>query len=93
MPTIYMEGDLEITYAPHEILSDDDLAARNLSRDAYKEIRAERVERERHAPKVGETAPDFEVEMLSADGKRTGQMFRLSGQSGRPVALIFGSYT
>lgn len=87
------ETGLEISYVPHEQLSDADIAARNLTREQYIAMRASRIERERHAPKVGEMAPDFEIERLSADGKQTGEMFRLSGTRGRPVALILGSYT
>ena len=68
------------------------LPAKNLSRDAYKAIRAERVERERHAPNPGELAPDFTIERLSPDGKRTSDLFQLSQSRGKPVALIFGSY-
>ena len=54
---------------------------------------AEAVAREKHAPPEGSEAPDFEIERLSPEGKRTGEMFRLSAMRGRPVALIFGSYT
>ncbi|MBI3915475.1 MAG: hypothetical protein HY322_00510 [Betaproteobacteria bacterium] len=53
----------------------------------------ERARRDQAAPKVGELTPDFEIERLSPVGKRTGEMFRLSSTRGRPVALVFGSYT
>ncbi len=65
----------------------------NISREDYARMRAERVERERQAPAVGTPAPDFMVERLSLTGNRTGKMFRLSSTRGKPVALIFGSYT
>ena len=45
--------------------------------------------REERAPRVGDEAPDFELPVL--DGK--GATVRLSELRGRPVALIFGSYT
>ncbi len=45
--------------------------------------------RDERAPKVGDEAPDFELPVL--DGK--GATVRLSELRGRPVALIFGSYT
>lgn len=93
MPQIYLEDGLEISYAPHEIQTDDDLTAKNLSRDGYKAIRAARVERERHAPNPGELTPDFTIERLSSDGKRTNEICQLSQSRGKPVALIFGSYT
>lgn len=44
-------------------------------------------------PKAGTAAPDFEVEKLTPNGDRTGEMFRLSAMKGRPVALVMGSYT
>ncbi len=47
----------------------------------------------RGAPKVGDEAPDFEVERLTPQGERTGQTFRLSSARGKPIALVMGSYT
>lgn len=40
-------------------------------------------------PAPGEPAPDFDLPLLNGDGERV----RLSDRRGRPVALIFGSYT
>ena len=40
------------------------------------------------APKVGDIAPDFELPAARGDGKA-----RLSQMRGRPVAMIFGSFT
>ena len=65
----------------------------NITKEQFLEIRAMMDEREKGAPAVGAPAPDFELERLSADGKRTGTTLRLSGLRGRPVALVFGSYT
>ncbi len=48
----------------------------------------ERELREETTPKVGETAPDFELATLDGDAR-----VRLSAHRGRPVGLIFGSYT
>ncbi|MGE3280050.1 MAG: hypothetical protein AB7O13_03435 [Alphaproteobacteria bacterium] len=84
---------MEISYPPVEDVTDEALQRMNISRDDYARMRAERVERERQAPAVGAPAPDFTVERLSSTGKRTGAMFQLSSAQGRPVALIFGSYT
>ena len=61
--------------------------------EQYDAMRAERLAREAGAPRVGEPAPDFEVERLGPDGKRTGRSFRLASTRGRPVGLVFGSYT
>ncbi|MDP6390921.1 MAG: hypothetical protein QF654_13580 [Alphaproteobacteria bacterium] len=88
-----MEEKLEISYVPADELSDEDLTARNISREDYIAMRAARIEREKSAPRVGEPAPDFEIEQLTEDGKRSGGTFRLSSTRGRPVALILGSYT
>lgn len=51
------------------------------------------AEREANAPAVGAPAPDFELELLSPAGERTGEMRRLSDCRGKPVALAFGSFT
>jgi hypothetical protein len=51
------------------------------------------LELSKRAPGIGNMAPDFEVERLSASGVRTGQTFRLSSVRGEPAALVFGSYT
>ncbi len=53
------------------------------------QIRAAMEQREQRAPQVGDEAPDFELPLLHGDGRAV----RLSGLRGRPVALIFGSYT
>jgi hypothetical protein len=82
-----------ITYPPPDALTEADLERMMLTRDAYTEMRDARIERERHAPKVGAWAPDFRVERLAADGTRSGEYIQLSETRGRPVALIFGSYT
>ena len=50
-------------------------------------------ERDAKTPPVGSVAPDFEIERLSPNGTRTGETFKLSSTRGRPVALVFGSYT
>jgi cytochrome oxidase Cu insertion factor (SCO1/SenC/PrrC family) len=52
-------------------------------------IRAVMEKRDERAPKVGGLAPDFELPLLHGDGRTV----RLSALRGRPVALIFGSYT
>ena len=45
--------------------------------------------REERAPKVGDEAPEVELPVLQGEGARV----RLSELRGKPVALIFGSYT
>ena len=88
-----MSDELVISYPPPDALSEADLERMMLTREAYAAMRTARVERERQAPKVGAPAPDFRVERLAADGTRGGEFFQLSQTRGKPVALIFGSYT
>jgi|ETNmetMinimDraft_16_1059900.scaffolds.fasta_scaffold418019_2 hypothetical protein len=64
-----------------------------ISKEEFDAHLAKKEARQAKAPIVGESAPDFEIEHLDAHGKRTGQIFRLSSVFGRPVALVFGSYT
>jgi hypothetical protein len=61
------------------------IAERKIRMNTHSE---ERERREARAPKVGEPAPDFEISLLDGD-----QKVRLSDLRGRPVGLIFGSYT
>lgn len=54
---------------------------------------ADQKARQDGVPKVGDRAPDFEIERLDRSKKRTGDFVTLSALRGRPVALAFGSYT
>ena len=74
-------------------LPPDRWARMGLTVEEYKEMRAMKLARDANAPTVGDMAPDFEVERLGPDRSRTGETFRLSEARGRPVGLIFGSYT
>jgi len=74
-------------------LSPERWARMGLSASEYHEVRAKKLAREARAPSVGDMAPDFAVERLSPDRSCTGEMFRLSATRGKPVGLIFGSYT
>ncbi len=65
----------------------------NISPEDYIKVKQEADERERRVPQIGDPAPDFELERLSGDGKRTGNHVRLSSLRGKPVLLYFGSYT
>ncbi len=57
--------------------------------EKFAQIQEAMKKREEHAPKVGDEAPDFELPLLRGGGEKV----RLSDLRGRPVALIFGSYT
>ena len=49
--------------------------------------------RQTGVPQPGSEAPDFELDLLTRERQRTGERVRLSVLRGRPVGLIFGSYT
>jgi hypothetical protein len=54
---------------------------------------AEEKARETTVPPVGSEAPDFVADVLDRDRKRTGENVKLSDLRGKPVGLVFGSYT
>ena len=85
---------MQISYpADWRDISPERWARLRMTPEQYTAMRAERLDRERRAPAVGDPAPEFEAERLSTEGKRSGQTFRLSEARGRPVGLVFGSYT
>lgn len=49
--------------------------------------------REARVPQPGQMAPDFVADVLDRDKKRTGAQVRLSDLRGRPVGIVFGSFT
>lgn len=65
----------------------------DLTEKEFDAMLAEEHGRHAHVPEIGAEAPDFEVERLTHDRKRSGEKIRLSSLRGRPVALAFGSYT
>ena len=82
-----LEGD------PMDGLSKDDLAAA-MSHPKAAEVVAELMPFEATSVQQGEPARDFELQFLAGHGGAEGETLRLSDRfAGRPVALIFGSYT
>jgi len=65
----------------------------NISKEEWVKYVQERVKQDLDAPVKGQIAPDFSVERLDSSGKRTGHMTKLSSLFGKPIALLFGSYT
>jgi hypothetical protein len=65
----------------------------NISREQFESIHRAMAEREKRTPVVGSPAPDFELKRLDREGAITQETLRLSSLRGRPVALVFGSYT
>ena len=74
-------------------ISDDELEFRGWTRDGMRAGYERRLEADKDSPQIGDVAPEFELERLSTSGGRTGEMMKLSGLRGKPVGLIFGSYT
>jgi hypothetical protein len=68
-------------------------AQMNISREAFAKLAAAAEEREKRAPVVGGPAPDFALRRLGANRRPLEERVRLSSLRGRPVALVFGSYT
>jgi len=64
-----------------------------ISKEKWVDYIQGRIRQDIAAPKQSDIAPDFKVERLDVDGSRTGDMFRLSSLFGKPIALLFGSYT
>ena len=65
----------------------------DISEDQFEAHMAEEKAREDIVPKVGSMAPDFVADVLGPNRQRTGAQVRLSDLRGRPVGIIFGSYT
>jgi len=74
--------------------TDEWYATREMTPETLRTFMEQRViNDDEKAPKVGADAPDINVEVLSHTGQRTGDMVTLSSYMGKPVGLIFGSYT
>lgn len=65
----------------------------DMTEDEFDSMIAAQKARQANVPRVGEMAPDFELERITRNRRRTGETVRLSALRGRPVALAFGSYT
>jgi hypothetical protein len=65
----------------------------NMTEEQFDAMMAENNARQDAVPQVRTTAPDFTIERLSLDRKRTGEYVTLSALRDKPVALCFGSYT
>jgi hypothetical protein len=69
------------------------LAISHISEAQFDALQAEQKARQVRVPQPGTTAPDFELDGVTRDRKRTGEQVRLSAMCGQPIGLIFGSYT
>jgi len=87
-------GMAEISYpADWRDIPPDRWARMMMTPEQYTAMRAGRLVREEAAPEVGDIAPDFSAERLTPSGKPTGETLTLSEMRGKPVGLVFGSYT
>lgn len=65
----------------------------DISEEEFEAHMAEEKAREAIVPAIGSMAPDFVADVLDRARKRTGETVRLSDLRGRPVGIIFGSFT
>lgn len=65
----------------------------DITEDQFNAHMAGEKAREAIVPKVGAMAPDFIADVLGAGRKRTGEQVKLSDLRGKPVGIIFGSFT
>lgn len=65
----------------------------DISEEEFESHMAGEKAREASVPQPGTMAPDFVADVLGPDRKRTGEQVRLSDLRGKPVGLVFGSYT
>ena len=87
------EQDQLVLPKPMEHLTDEEWADAGFTRTQFEDRWRARLERDRFSPVIGSPAPDFTVEVLTSEGNRSGELFQLSSLSGKPVGLVFGSYT
>ena len=69
------------------------LSISDITEAQFDALQAEQKARQVKVPQPGTTAPDFALDMVTRERKRTGEKVRLSALHGHPVGLIFGSYT
>jgi hypothetical protein len=69
------------------------LSISDISEEQFDALQAEQRARQPKVPQPGSEAPDFDLDMLDPKRKRTGKKVRLSSFRGKPVGLVFGSYT
>ncbi len=69
------------------------LSISDISEAQFDALQAKQRARQVRVPQPGTEAPDFELDMLARERGRSGEKVRLSSLRGKPVGLIFGSYT
>ena len=69
------------------------LSISDITEEQFAAHQAEQKARQAKVPQPGLPAPDFELDVLTRERRRTGEKVRLSSLRGKPVGLIFGSFT
>jgi hypothetical protein len=69
------------------------LSISDISEAQFDALQAEQKARQVRVPQPGAIAPDFELDVVRQDRRRTGERVRLSALHGQLVGLVFGSYT
>jgi len=69
------------------------LSISDIGEAEFDALQAREAARQAGVPQPGAMAPDFEIDVLGRDHRRTGQTVRLSALRGQPVGLVFGSFT
>ncbi len=98
--TIEVKGDLDVgeiqPFTPDMTPADRKkiwLQIADISEAEFDAIFVENKARQVNVPALGSKAPDFELDILDKENGRTGDKVKLSDLRGKPVGLIFGSYT
>ena len=69
------------------------LSISDITEAQFDALQTEQKARQVRVPQPGTFAPDFALDIVTRERKRTGETVRLSESWGQPVGLIFGSYT
>ncbi|OGA24609.1 MAG: hypothetical protein A3I01_06270 [Betaproteobacteria bacterium RIFCSPLOWO2_02_FULL_65_24] len=69
------------------------LSISDISEAQFDALQTEQRARQVRVPQPGTEAPDFELDVLSRERGRSSEKVRLSSLRGKPVGLVFGSYT
>jgi hypothetical protein len=65
----------------------------DITEEEFEAHMAKQQAREAGVPKVGSEAPNFVADVLDRDRRRTGEQVQMSALRGKPVGIVFGSYT
>lgn len=65
----------------------------DISEAEFEAHMAQEKAREAVVPRPGDMAPDFTADLLGPDRQRTGAQMTLSDLRGKPVGIVFGSFT